>query len=129
MLCETYVRTPSKTRFVAAGGSRTKTIAAPHAATVPNAVIRNGAGCQRSKRSPPPIRPTPIATPAQQVLDSLRAAVLPLRQEIRVQAAVRRLVEVVREEEPEQDQRHQPEARHERDERQAETHRPERRRA
>jgi hypothetical protein len=64
--------------------------------------------------------------PAEEVLHALRAAVLPLRQQVGVEAAVRRLVEVVREEEREQDQRHQPEARHERHEREAEADRAER---
>ena len=72
-LCATYARTPSKTRFVAPAGSWTKKIAAPHAATVPAAVIRNGAGCQRSKRKPPPISADADRQPAQQMLHSLRA--------------------------------------------------------
>ena len=46
--------------------------------------------------------------PAQHVLHALRAPVRRLRQEIRVQPAVRRLVHVVREEEREDDQRSRP---------------------
>jgi hypothetical protein len=60
---------------------------------------------------------------AQHVLDPLRATVRRRRQQVRVQAAVRRLVDVIGEEEGEDDQRRRPEGRHEGHQQQAEPHR------
>ena len=62
---------------------------------------------------------------AQHVLHALRAAVGRLRQQVRIQAAIRRLIDVVREEECEDDQRRRPEIRHERHQEKAEPDRPE----
>ena len=64
--------------------------------------------------------------PAHQVLGALGAAVDPLRQQVGVEAAVGRLVDVVGEEEREDEQRRRPEARHERHQREAEPDRAER---
>ena len=66
---------------------------------------------------------------AQDVLDALRAREDALVQEVRVQAAVRRLVDVVREEERHHDECRRPDVRHEREEREAEAHRDRARRA
>ena len=63
---------------------------------------------------------------AQHVLDRLRRAVAVLRQQVGIEAAVGRLVHVVREEEREHHQRRRPEAGHEREQREAEAHRAER---
>ena len=63
--------------------------------------------------------------PPQHVLDALRAAEHPRRQEVGVEAAVRWLVDVVREEEREDDERRRPEVRHEGHQHEAEGHRAE----
>jgi hypothetical protein len=63
---------------------------------------------------------------SQHVLRALRGAVARLGQHIGIQAAIRRLVDVVREEEREDDQRGRPERRHERHQAQAEGDRPDR---
>ena len=57
---------------------------------------------------------------AHQVLHALRAAVLALLQQVRVEAAVGRLVDVVREVEAADDERGRPDRRHERHQREAE---------
>ncbi len=63
--------------------------------------------------------------PAQDVLDALRAPEDALVQQVGVEAAVRRLVDVVREEEEHHEQRRRPDVGHERNEREAEAHRQE----
>ena len=62
----------------------------------------------------------------EQVLDALRPPEDAVRQHVRVQAAVGRLVDVVGEEEGEDEQRRRPEARHERHQGEAEPDRPDR---
>ena len=61
----------------------------------------------------------PMRDAAKDVLDALCAAEDAAGQQVGVQAAVRRLVDVVREEEREDHQRGRPEARHEREQREA----------
>ena len=63
---------------------------------------------------------------AEQVLHALSAAVDSLGQQVRVEPAVRRLVDVVGEEEREHEQRRRPQIGHERDESEAEPHRADR---
>jgi hypothetical protein len=64
--------------------------------------------------------------PAQHVLDALGPSELARGQQVRVEAAVRRLVDVVGEEEREDEERRRPEVRHEGDEREAEGDRADR---
>ena len=59
---------------------------------------------------------------AEDVLDALRPPVDVVGEQVGVEAPIRRLVDVVREEEPEQHQRRRPEARHERQQREPERH-------
>ena len=101
---------------------------------------RRGAGRSRDERGQherrgmPDLQQEPSADesgaerdPSQHVLDPLRAAIRRGRQQVRIQAAVRRLVDVVREEEREDDQRRRPEVRHEREQQETEAERAERR--
>ncbi len=62
---------------------------------------------------------------AKHVLDALRPTEHGEREDVRVEPPVRRLVDVVREEEREEQQRGRPQARHEREQREREEHRPE----
>ena len=123
--CATYVRTPSNTRPWPPS-SVTNRIGTRHATdTTPD-------GDEERRRAPEveevaaADQPAGDRDPAEDVLDALGAAEDALGQHVGVQAPVRRLVDVVREEQPEQHQRRRPEVRHERDQREREGHRAER---
>ena len=63
------------------------------------------------------------SNPAKEVLHPLGPTIEPIRQQIRVEAPIRRLVDVVREEEREDEKRRRPEVRHERHQRKTESDR------
>ena len=91
---------------------------------------RDHAGCDEERRRVPGVKEVPAPDqrtadrdPSENVLDALRTAEHALGQHVRVEPAIRRLVDVVGEEERAQHQRGRPEVRHERQQREGERHR------